>query len=414
MTELSRRSFLRSGGTAAALGALSLVAPGRAWGWSPTGSVAGAGSTVDPSTVYDSLADPVVAQLYQDNAWEQVNTLLTDWTTNDQAIPSGLPSYVTEFLETATQLPSWTNTALLDDFNEFFQASGDYVGLLYGVGSGFLSTAIPNVARAVYYSQGGAQMKDRIAKTAMLGYDSVQPDAYSSDGAMIVTAVKTRMAHSAVRYLLPQSPYYPTGTTPISQADLLITWHSLATYTMANLTAWDVPVTQDQSDGFLHLWQINGHMLGILDSYIPATWADAYAQKAELLDPILGPTPEGVNLAAILINLVCAELADLPQPVVCSFIRYVLTDQIADYVQIPSYPAIEAGIAASWPDYVAFETGLESTNLVPPDLFGAFDEILEDGVLDYFSDGEQLDITLPSGNRTNFTDQSGNEPWSAP
>jgi endo-cleaving rubber dioxygenase len=414
MTEVSRRGFLRSGGTAAALGGLGLVLPGRAWGWSPTGSVAGAGSTVDPATVFDSLADPVVAQLYRDNQWEQVNTLLTNWTTNDQAIPAGLPSYVTEFLETATQLPSWTNTALLDDFNDFFEVDGSYVGLLYGVGSGFLSTAIPNVARAVYYSQGGAQMKDRIGKTAMLGYDSVQPDAYTPSGAMIVTAVKTRMAHSAVRFLLPQSPYYPVGKTPISQADLLITWHSLATFTMGKLTAWGVPITQAQSDGFLHLWQITGHMLGTLDTYIPATWADAYTQKAELLDPVLGHTPEGVNLAEILINLVCAELADLPQPVVCAFIRYVLGDQIADYAQIPSYPLIEAGIAASWPGYVALQTSLQSTNIVPKEFFGAFDEILEVGVLSYFSDGEPLDITLPSGNRTNFTDQSGNEPWSPP
>ncbi len=414
MSEMSRRGFLRSGGTAAAIGAAGLVLPGRAWGWSPTGSVAGGGSTVDPATVFDSLADPVVARLYKDKQWERVNTLLTDWTTNDQAIPSGLPSYVTEFLEAATQLPSWTNTALLDDFNDFFDVNGSYVGLLYGVGSGFLSTAIPNVARAVYYSQGGAQMKDRIAKTAMLGYDSVQSDAYTPSGAMIVTAVKTRMAHAGVRHLLPKSPYYPVGKTPISQADLLITWHSLATFTMGMLTTWGVPITKAQSDGFLHLWQINAHMLGTLDTYIPATWSDAYTQKAELLDPVLSHTPEGVNLAKVLINLVSAELADLPAPVVCSLIRYILTDKVADYVQIPSYPLIEEGIAASWPGYVALQTGVQSTNLVPTEFFGAFDEILEVGVLSYFSDGETLDITLPSGNRTNFTSQRGNEPWSAP
>jgi endo-cleaving rubber dioxygenase len=396
------------------MSAVSMVVPPRVWAWSSTGSLAGAGPNADPVTVYDALADPVIARLYKENRWEQVNNALAGWTTNDQRIPSGLPGYVSDFIERASKLPTWTNWNLLADFNQFFKLNGDYVGLLYGIGSGFMSTAIPNEARAVYYSQGGAEMKDRIAKTALLGYDSVQPDAYAAAGSMIVTAVKTRMIHSAVRHLLPQSPYYPVDKVPISQADILITWHSLCTFTMNKLTAWKVPVTQSQADGFLHLWQITAHMLGVHDRYIPATWADAYEQSNALLEPVLGPTPEGANLAQILIGLVSKELANLPTPVICAFIHYVLGHTVADYAQIPRYPELEALISQSWPWYVAAQTGGQSTNLIPADLYGFFDEILEVGLLNYFSDGTKIDITLPSGSRTNFTNQSGNQPWSAP
>ena len=72
-----------------------------------------------------------------------------------------------------------------------------------------MSTVIPKEARAVYYSQGGADMKDRISKTAKLGYDIGSRNAYQPDGEMIVTCVKTRLVHAAVRHLLPQSPYWP-------------------------------------------------------------------------------------------------------------------------------------------------------------------------------------------------------------
>jgi endo-cleaving rubber dioxygenase len=414
MSGLNRRNFLRVGGAAGALSAVQLAVPSRVWAWSSTGSLAGAGPNADPTTVYDVLADPVIARLYERNQWEQVNQALTGWTTNDQPTPTGLPSDATEFIDRARQLPAWTDTDLLDEFNDFYQQNGSYIGLLYGIGSGFMSTAIPNESRAVYYSQGGAQMKDRIAKTALLGYDSVQPDAYTPSGAMIVTAVKTRMIHSAVRHLLPQSRYYPTDKIPISQADILITWHSLATFAMQKLTDWKVPVTEPQANGFLHLWQVTAHMLGVQDRYIPATWDDAYEQNAALLQPVLGPTPEGVNLAEILIELVCKELANLPKPFICAFIHYVLGDTIAGYAQIPNYPEIVKGITEAWPWYVKAQSAGAGSNLVPAQFTELFDEIVEQGVLDYFSDGTKVDITLPSGNRTNFTNQSGNQPWSAP
>ena len=50
---------------------------------------------------------------------------------------------------------------------------------------------------------------------------------------MIVTCIKTRLTHSAVRYLITSSPRWQAGgdiPAPISQRDLMITWHSLATF----------------------------------------------------------------------------------------------------------------------------------------------------------------------------------------
>jgi endo-cleaving rubber dioxygenase len=414
MTELSRRNFLRVGGTVGALSAISVVAPRRAWAWSARGSLAGSGAGVDPSQVWDSLADPVVAKIYKQGQRERVNRLLAGWTTNDQLLPDGLPAYVVDFIEEARQLPSWVNWNLLQTVGDFYKLRGQYLGILYGLGSGMMSTAIPNEARAVYYSQGGAEMKDRIAKTSKLGYDVGALNAYQPSGEMIVTAVKTRMIHSAVRYLLPQSRHYPIHKKPISKADILITWHSLATYSIGELTAWNVSIPQDQSDAFLHLWQVTAHMLGVEDEYIPATWADATAQRAQLLDPVLGPTPEGTNLAQILLNLACEEAANLPKPFVCAFTRYLITDRVADYVQIPSYPEMEEFIAEGWPSYIKLSEGLISTGVVPPDGYWMFDEILRQAVLFYFNDGERMDITLPCGNRTNFTSNAGNTPFSSP
>ncbi len=133
---------------------------------------------------------------------------LRNWTKNSQPLPAGLPGELRDFMEHARQLPDWADERKLASAVNFNQKRGTYLGVLYGFASGMMSTVIPKEARAVYYSKGGADMKDRITKTAKLGYDIGSLNAYQPDGEMIVTCVKTRLAHAAVRHLLPQSPHW--------------------------------------------------------------------------------------------------------------------------------------------------------------------------------------------------------------
>ena len=68
---------------------------------------------------------------------------------------------------------------------------------------------------------------------------------------MVVTAVKTRMVHAAVRHLLPQSPWWPEvggrKPIPISQADIMVTWRSLATFAMGQLNKWRLRIPTAES-----------------------------------------------------------------------------------------------------------------------------------------------------------------------
>lgn len=405
MEEVTRRQVLRGAGLLAAVGAVSLATAGQAWSWSATGSVAGTGSGLDPSWVWDDAADPLVASLLDRGDVATVNNLLTLWSHKADPVPAGLPDDVAAFLASARQLPSWADTGKLALAADFNKRRGLYLGVLYGMGSGMMSCLIPHEARAVYYSRGGANMRDRIAKTAKLGYDIGALDAYQPNGSMVVTAVKTRLVHAAVRHLLPQSPYWkPTAdqTVPISQRDLLVTWHSLATFTRRKLREWKVPVTTAEADAYLHLWQVSAHLLGIRDEYIPATWADADAQSPQVLDPVLGPTSEGLKLATILLNLGSQiDGGFTTRPMLESMTRYTLGGTYADWLAIPRNPGLDEFVAAGWPASIAFREG---TMFFPfaPDGYYAFDEFLRQGALYYLSSGQRIDITIPDGNRTSF------------
>jgi hypothetical protein len=405
MDRINRRKMLTAGGALGALGALSLAAPAQAralWTWSPAGSVAGTGAGTDPRWVWDAEADPLVAALIDRGDVPRVNQLLRTWTKNSQPLPDRLPADLRDFMERARQLPSWTDPAKLATAVRFNEKRGLYLGVLYGLASGMMSTVIPREARAVYYSQGGADMKDRISKTAKLGYDIGARNAYQPDGEMIVTCVKTRLVHAAVRHLLPQSPSWPgvaDEQIPISQADIMVTWHSLPTTVMQKLTAWKVPIPVGESTAFLHSWQVGAHLLGVADEYIPASWDQANAQAEQVLEPVLAPTAEGIELAGILLNLgSVVDAGILSKPILGAFTRFMLGDRIAEWLKIPREPIWDPLLNAAWGPFIAVREGLLPFPLAPA-AYWTLDEFIRQAALLFLSEARPISIEIPEANR---------------
>ncbi len=402
---LSRRDALKLGGGAlAAVGGMSLAAlPARAepWSWSPKGSVAHTGKGADPRTLWDPESDAVIANVIEHHNVPKINAALRDWVQNDQKLPSGIPNELRDFIEYARVLPEWTDHRKLAAGFEYNKKHGTLISVLYAFASGMMSTVIPHEARAVYYSQGGKYFKDRIAKTAKLGYDIGTVNAYGPKGQMTVTCVKTRMIHSAVRHLLPQSPHWPAKAVPISQEDLMVTWHSLPTTIMQNLVKWGVPTPANESTGYLHSWQLCGHLLGIRDEYIPATWKDANAQSKKVLTPVLAPTPEGTILAKNLVDLGAdLDLTLLSAPILSAFTRFILGDRIANWIELPREPVWSPLLEVSWAPFIAVREGV--LGAIPPtdNAYWMFDEFLRQFVLWYMSELRMpISIEIPTSNR---------------
>ncbi|MED7924626.1 oxygenase MpaB family protein [Nonomuraea sp. LP-02] len=399
MADLSRRKMLITGGALGAMGALSIASPAHAWTWSPTGSVAGAGAGLDPRWVWDEEADPLAASLLDRGAVPEVNRLLWDWNRNDQPLPDGLPADLVAFIEKARQLPPWADRAKLETAATFNKSRGLYLNLLNGVGGGMLSTAIPKEARAVYYSKGGADMEDRVAKTSLLGFAVGALNAYRPDGTCIVQSVKTRLVHAAVRHLLQQSPHWG-GDIPISQEDMLVTWHTLPTYAMRKMLEWQVPIKPAESAAYLHVWQVTAHMLGIRDEYIPATWDAANAQSDQILPRNMGPTPEGVELTDILLGQLAEQTSpgSVSRPLCNALARYLVGDQVADWDGIRRELVWDPLISSAWPKLVRFREGLIPLPLVPS-IAWVIDEAVRQYILFFLTKGKETKIEIPTTNR---------------
>jgi hypothetical protein len=399
--------MLMAGGALGALGALGVAAPAQAralWTWAPSGSVAGTGAGADPQGVWDEEADQLLASVIDRGDVPRVNEALRTWTRNDQPLPAQLPADLRDFMERARRLPPWADRNKLEAAADFNETRGFYLNLLNGVGGGMLSTAIPREARAVYYSKGGADMEDRVAKTSWLGFAIGDLNAYRPDGKVVVEAVKTRLVHAAVRHLLPRSPHWSETSggqkSPISQADMLVTWHTLPTFALRKLIEWKVPLTPAESAAYLHLWQVTAHLLGIRDEYIPASWEAAEAQSEQLLDPVLGPTREGVVLTDILLRQLAEQTSPggIDRPLCNALARYLVGDRVADWDGIPREPFWEKTIAALWPQLVAFREKLIPLPLVPP-LVWTIDEAARQYIMFYLTKGRGTRIEIPDSNR---------------
>jgi len=349
--------------------------------------------------VWDDVADPLLASLLDRGAIPEVNRLLYDWNRNDQPLPAGLPEDLRAFIEQARQLPSWADPAKLDAGARFHALKGNYIVVLTIVGAGMLATAIPKEARAVYYSAGGADLKDRIAKTNILAYAVRPRNAWGAGGTAVVEAVKTRLVHAAVRHLLKSSPHW-SGPVPISQEDMLVTWHTLATYSMRGMREWKVRISSTEAAGYLHSVQMLGHMLGIRDEFLPATWDSSYAQSDLVLPRNMGPTPEGVELNAILRDML-AELTSpggIDKPLVNAFARYLTGDQVADWNGVRREPLWDPVVKTAWPLLVRFREGLIGLPLVPSAAW-LLDEMVKKWTTYYLTRGAQTKIVIPTGNR---------------
>ena len=320
-------------------------------------------------------------------------------------MPSGLPADVQGIVDMARKLPVWTDLRKLDVAYRFATKGGLDLGVLYGMSSGMMSAAIPREARAVYWSKGGADIRDRIAKTAKLGYDIGAYHADRPDGKMGVTCVKKRLTHSAVRHLLPQAPHWRASADeqiPISQYDILVTWHSLASSVMYKLKEWGVRIPKDESDAYLHLWQVTASMLGVNDEFIPVSWEQAEQQRQQVLVPLLARTDEGVKLADRLVNL--GEYIDftlVTQPLFEAVTRYMLGDSVTDMLELTRRPLLESTVAEAVAIFIKIrETGLPIP--LAPTIYSAFEELIRLFALFYLNPFQQINIDMPTGNNPDY------------
>lgn len=153
-----------------------------------------------------------------------------------------------------------------------------------------------------------------------------------------ISAKKVRFLHASMRYLLEQNnqccPFGGQGKAatfsealsqtennawdfekfgcPVNQEDLAYTLLTFGLVIPRGLAHWGVPVSEKQRDGFLHLWKVIGHVMGIRSELLTDDWQEANELYALIQERQAGHSEAGIALTDALMGFLDEYLPRLP------------------------------------------------------------------------------------------------------
>lgn len=156
-------------------------------------------------------------------------------------------------------------------------------------------------------------------------------------GAGYISAKKVRFLHAAMRLMLVQNnqccPFGSAGNpstfsealsetdsnwdfeqlgVPINQEDLAYTLLTFGLVIPKGLAHWGVPVSDEQRDGFLHLWKVVGHIMGIHSELLTDNWQEAEQLYALIQERQANHSEAGIALTEALMEFLGEYLPHLP------------------------------------------------------------------------------------------------------
>lgn len=333
-------------------------------------------------TIGDPDADDAVAKVDDiPGSVEQVSLFLANLIQNDTSILGRdakvqIPPAITEFIKDHSTLPPWADPAKI--------ALGQRVFMRHGPAAlaALLCASLPecyshkNGAQVLWYTQNLEEHTvRRVYQTALIlldvmrppSHDGKEPGGLDVGGAGVLSSVKTRLFHAAMRRLILTRPGPEADAaaaalrpglarellhsdwnkeawgTPINVEDAVFT---LLTFSYVILRSWDklgCDLSSAEREGYIHCWNVVGFFLGIPFEVLPTSWEDAELGFKRLQEHQQAGSPEGVRLTAALRIVMGKIVPDrtLATHIDHTLMRYLMSEKTADLLQVPQPDAFD-------------------------------------------------------------------------
>ncbi len=258
-------------------------------------------------TQMDPPADAVIATIFATHAGNSVNELMFNIFKTDQPLPDGLPPETKKYFDDVA-LPPWADRALMETGQKLFTRAGWQVAGCLFCSSLPQAYAAAKGAHVIVQTQGMTKhVKQRIFETAQFLFDSVSEGSFGPNGRGIRTIQKVRLMHATIRHYLKTRPDPKWDTAflgePINQEDLAGTLMTFSVVVLDGLERLGVQVSDDEKRGWLHLWNVVGHFLGIRPDLIPKDVDDGHELMEAIRDRQWRWSQDGVDLTRPLVEL---------------------------------------------------------------------------------------------------------------
>jgi hypothetical protein len=280
----------------------------------------------------DALADEVALQMMQDSQRSELFRKV--WAIpHNEAIEQieGLPAFLKTYLQSIPQTISPTDMAQIQYAQAFFADHAQvYLGML-----GLLSLpycyAGEYGAQVLYLS---ARMQDntekRLLETTKFVLDVLSPDSFLPAGKAWVSIAQVRLLHAIIRLRVQNLPTWDMKWgLPINQEDMLGTNFAFSWIVLRGMEKIGYLVTAQDRQALLDTWRIIGVGLGIVPEVMPQTPKEAFWLDKTIVNRHFRASEVGKNLTQSLVSYLNQRFS---QGLAETYMRYLLTDKIADYL----------------------------------------------------------------------------------
>lgn len=287
----------------------------------------------------DPVPDRIIAELQRDGQVDEVNKTLRTLVANNQVIPEELPDNIEFWLRDHALLPDWVDRERMERASALFTEHGVTISIILATAALVECYAAKKGVKVLTFSYRlGQNAYRRVAETAQFVLLVMAPGGLADDGEGIKAIQKVRLMHSAIRHLVNHTGRWDEETygVPICQEDLLGTLMTFSYVVVRDLRRLGVKLSNEEAADYYYFWRVVGELLGCAPEWIPEDMAEAELLVERIAERHHGPSPEGVAMTKALLEM-HADLipGTLFDGIVPALIRYLVGDQIADWMEIP-------------------------------------------------------------------------------
>ena len=286
----------------------------------------------------DPLADQAVAAMYQHPAGGHFRETLATLTTNDYAIPEGLPDAVTHFLEQSRVLPDWADARLLRRGHDFFARHTPDLLMMLGLLSLPYDYAAADGAQVLYLSE---RLRNdpgkRLAETGQYVLDVGSKDAFGPKGKAICSAQKVRLIHAAIRYHILQGEQWNFDWgQPVNQEDMAGTNLSMSLLPVRGMRQLGIRVAAEDQNAYVHMWNVASYLMGVDKRLLPDTGKEAFWLTKLIGERHHRPSEAGRVLTKSLLTYLQQNAPGNLSALAPAYMRLLLGDAVADILNLPA------------------------------------------------------------------------------
>ena len=380
----------------------------------------------------DPLGDETVAKIIESGYLKHIRDVFTTLTSNSSIsedtfshLPKGLSVMLHDYFEESAKLPDWVNPSLIEAGEQVFSLYGPEISMLLSVKALPLCYACAKGAHVL--AQTGRlsapngninPLAKRLMETSQMVVNVLSPGGMRPKGNGIITVQKVRLIHASIRYFLkhPHAPEQAAWNAthygePINQEDMAGTLMAFSALMLDGLRQLGVELSEEEKNGYMHIWKVVGHLLGLHDDLLANTFEEGWALGTTILRRQAAPSKDGKILTEACIEFLQYMVPgtlfdDVPEYMLWYFLQDVgkaTGHNISDYLGLEETHNLKAKVFIKLTHLFVHEySELEEHSGLVRAISGVFNRKLLQGFLNIYNEGKNQHFFIPPSLKTNW------------